>query len=68
MGQRIPESRWAVIASQCGPEERVEIQRRIDVLQEDLIHVEEWDGDTQDDINRTIYFFRQLLLLSGPHH
>ena len=66
LGQRIPESRWVAIASQCGPNERIEIKKRIASLEGELTNVDEWDGDTQDDINRTIYFFRQLLLLSEP--
>jgi hypothetical protein len=63
LGQQIPSSRWPVIAEQCGTEEVTEIRSRITQLQQELAQVEEWDGDTQDDINGAIYAFEQVILL-----
>lgn len=56
-----PQDRWEAIAFQCGPEEIAEIEHRIAALRRELREVEEWDGDTQDDINIAIYQFSQLL-------
>lgn len=40
-----------------------EIKKRIDALRTELANVEEWDGDTQDDINIAISKFSRLLAL-----
>ena len=63
LGQSIPQSRWAAIAAKCGPTELAEIQIRIAKLRSELVAVEEWDGDTQDDIHVAIDFFTQLAAL-----
>lgn len=44
--ETIPESRWAMIASMCGPAELEELHERNSRLQSDLLVVEDWDGDT----------------------
>jgi len=62
--ENVPESEWSEIASQCQAPEREEIEQRIKSLKEELESVEAWDGDTQDDIHKTIYFFEQLIALS----
>lgn len=62
-GQSIPQSRWPAIAAQCGADEVVEIHLRIAKLRAELEAVEEWDGDTQDDIHIAIDFFMQLAAL-----
>ena len=59
----IPEAKWPAIASQCGAAEVVEIQARITSLKTELADVEEWDGDTQDDIHKAITLFEGLLRL-----
>ncbi len=38
---------------------------RIDALKAESATVEEWDGDTQDDIHETISGFARLLVLAG---
>ncbi|UWX03486.1 hypothetical protein H1235_10175 [Pseudoxanthomonas sp. NC8] len=63
--QRVPETKWQEIAAQCGPQEVQEIYARIASLKAELLTVEDWDGDTQDDINLTIAFFNGLLQLTG---
>jgi hypothetical protein len=63
LGQLIPRTRWPAIAEQCGADEVAELRSRIQQLRRELENVEEWDGDTQDDINSAIYFFDQLILL-----
>ena len=60
----IPESRWASIAAQCGPQETEELQVRIGALQAELETAQPWDGDTIDDIHKTIAFFRKILVLT----
>lgn len=66
--ERIPATKWQLIAAQCGPEELGEIHTRIASLQAELLTVEDWDGDTQDDINMTIAFFNGLLQLANGDH
>lgn len=63
--QQIPHEKWVAIASQCGPAEIAEIERRIESLRAELETVEAWDGDTRDDINLAIYQFSQLLRMAG---
>jgi hypothetical protein len=63
LGQQIPSARWPAIAEQCGVDEVAEIRSRIQLLRQELENVEEWDGDTKDDIYGAIYFFDQLILL-----
>ena len=62
--QGIPGVRWDAIASHCGPSEIEEIKARIIALKEELATVEEWDGDTQDDIHFAIARFSRLLELT----
>lgn len=59
--ERIPESKWADIAKQCGVDEIAEIKARIEALKTELESVEEWDGDTQDEIHMAIARFSMLL-------
>ncbi|HEX6749385.1 MAG TPA: VOC family protein [Longimicrobium sp.] len=61
----IPRDAWPRIAAACGAAERAEIAARIAELRRELETVEAWDGDTRDDIWRTIHFFEELLRLSG---
>jgi len=63
--QRIPEAKWQEIAAQCGAEEVQEIHARVASLKAELLTIEEWDGDTQDDINLSIAFFNGLLQLAN---
>lgn len=63
--ERIPEGRWNAIAGHCGAPEVAEIKARIAALKAELATVEEWDGDTQDDIHLAISSFSRLLLLAG---
>lgn len=44
--EAMPESRWAMIASMCGPAELEELHERNSRLKSDLLVVEDWDGDT----------------------
>lgn len=57
---RIPDAKLPAIAAQCGVAELAEIRVRIDSLREELTTIEEWDGDTQDDIHLAISFFNKL--------
>ena len=61
----IPSAMWPRIAAQCGAAEIAEIHQRIAALQEELTTVGQWDGDTQDDVHRTIELFRAILTLTG---
>lgn len=63
--ERISEEKWAAIASQCGAAERAEIKNRIASLEAELETIEDWDGDTADEINMAIYRFSQLLRLTA---
>lgn len=63
--QHIPDARWDAIAEQCGQVEIAEIEARIASLKAELATVEEWDGETQDDIHFAIYRFSRLLKLTG---
>ena len=60
----IPQSQWETIAAQCGPAEVAELKERIAALHAELQTIEEWDGDTKDDIHKTIHFFREILALA----
>ena len=51
------------IAAECGPDEVTEIHERMGALRSELNAVESWDGDTGDDIHRTLEFFAELLAL-----
>jgi len=64
-GQPIPKVRWPAIAALCGPAEVAEMHERVARLRTELAAVEEWDGDTRDDIHIAIQFFRQLIALSA---
>ncbi|RFP08167.1 hypothetical protein D0T23_30125 [Duganella sp. BJB475] len=57
----IPEAQWQAIAADCGRVEFQDIERRIQNLKNELAETLEWDGDTQDDINRALRFFKSLL-------
>lgn len=63
--QRISDEKWTAIAQQCGDEEVAEIRSRIDALRAELATVEEWDGDTQDEIHRAIAQFARVLELAS---
>ena len=66
--ERLPATRCRQIAVQCGPEEICEIHDRIASLKAELLTVEDWDGDTQDDINMAIAFFNGLLQFCDGDH
>lgn len=59
----IPEKNWPNIAGQLGHEDLPEIQQRIDALKTELETIPDWDGDTQVEINKAIYFFNELIRL-----
>lgn len=59
----IPQAQWPAIAAACGPAEFQEIEVRVQSLMQELADTPDWDGDTQDDINRTMWFFNSLLAL-----
>ncbi|GAA0423969.1 hypothetical protein ACFOY5_13255 [Massilia aurea] len=63
--ERIPEARWNAIAAHCGAPEVAEIKARIAALKAELATIQEWDGDTQDDIHLSISRFSCLLVLTG---
>lgn len=63
--QRIPEAKWNAIAAHCDAPEVAEIKARIAALKAELATIEEWDGDTQDDIHLAISSFSRLLALTG---
>jgi len=57
----IPKAQWQTIAADCGQAEFQDIERRIQNLKSELAETPEWDGDTQDDINSALWFFKSLL-------
>jgi hypothetical protein len=59
----IPQTKWPAIAAACGPAEFQEIENRIRSLLQELAETPDWDGDTQDDINKALWFFKSLLAL-----
>lgn len=59
----IPQAQWQSIAANCGPAEFEEIETRIQNLKQELTETPDWDGDTQDDINKALWFFKSLLAL-----
>lgn len=61
--EAIPEARWQAIAAECGHAEFQDIQNRIHNLMSELAATPSWDGDTQDDINRALWFFKSVLAL-----
>jgi hypothetical protein len=63
--ERIPEARWNAIAAHCSAPEVAEIKARIAALKAELATIQEWDGDTQDDIHLSISRFSCLLVLTG---
>jgi len=65
--ESIPQARWDAIAERCQADEIAEIRERIDSLKLELASVEEWDGDTQDEINIAISKFLSLLRLALAH-
>lgn len=60
----VPRHALLALAARCGQPEQDEIARRITALREEWETVPAWDGDTQDDIWRTIEFFEELLALA----
>ncbi|WP_421549618.1 hypothetical protein [Pseudomonas yamanorum] len=62
--ERIPDAKWMEVAKHCGREEVADIQKRIESLKAELVSVEGWDCDTQDEINATIFRFSNLLKLA----
>lgn len=65
--QNIPQERWEAIATQCGAAEIAEIKTRIASLKADREAVEDWDGDTRDDLYFAIADFTRLLELASAH-
>lgn len=63
--ESIPDAKWVAVAKQCGDEDIADIQERIASLKAELASVEDWDGDTQDDINVAIFRFSNLLRLAS---
>ncbi|MFJ4246658.1 hypothetical protein [Pseudomonas sp. NPDC089741] len=63
--QSISDDKWVAIAQQCGDEEVAEIRDRIDALKAELLTVEDWDGDTQDEIHLAIAHFTRMLKLAS---
>ncbi|KQV59492.1 hypothetical protein ASE26_27400 [Duganella sp. Root198D2] len=63
--ERISSSKLSTIAMLCGTSELAEIQDRINALRIELTTVEDWDGDTQDDIHLAIEFFNKLAGMVG---
>ena len=59
--EKISADGWRAIAKQCGASEIHEIEQRIARLRAELETIEEWNGDTQDDIHLAISSFTQLL-------
>lgn len=59
--ENISDVGWQAIATQCGAAELAEIQERINKLRAELETVEEWDGDTQDDLYFAISTLTRLL-------
>lgn len=59
--ENISDAGWQAIATQCGPAEIAEIQERIIKLRAELETVEEWDGDSQDDLYFAISTLTRLL-------
>ncbi|MDG9782610.1 hypothetical protein [Metapseudomonas otitidis] len=59
-----PAERWDAIASECGADEVLEIEQRLYALRLELDAVEDWDGDTRDDIHKAIEQFSRLLQLA----
>lgn len=62
--ESIPDASWKAVAKQCQKEEIADIRGRIEALKSELASIEEWDGDTQDDINVAISEFSYLLKLA----
>jgi hypothetical protein len=62
--QNISEARWEAIAQQCAEEEIAEIRARIASLKAAREAVEDWDGDTRDDLYFAIANFTRLLELA----
>lgn len=63
--QRISDEKWTAIAQQCGDEEVAEIHGRINALRAELATVEDWDGDTQDEIHLAIAQFTRMLQIAS---
>ncbi|WP_434628521.1 hypothetical protein J3P84_05410 [Pseudomonas sp. Z1-29] len=59
--ENISDAGWQAIATQCGAAELAEIQERILKLRAELEIVEEWDGDTQDDLYLAISTLTRLM-------
>lgn len=58
---RDQEARWQAVAVDGGQVEFQEIENRIQNLKSELAATPAWDGDTQDDTNRALLFFKSLL-------
>jgi hypothetical protein len=65
--EKISDEKWLEIATLCGPAETAEIEIRINDLRAELETIEDWDGDTQDDVNSAIYKFKLLLETARAH-
>lgn len=58
---RLPSSAISRIASKCRKDEIADAHILLKELKAELATVPEWDGDTHDDIWRTIELFRAIL-------
>lgn len=65
--QDIPQQRWEAIATQCGAEEIAEIKTRIASLKAAREAIEDWDGDSRDDLYFAIANFTRLLELATAY-
>ncbi len=65
--QNISPIGWELISRQCGAEEIAEIKTRIASLKAAREAVEDWDGDTRDDLYFAIAHFTRLLELATAH-
>ncbi|MGC5699144.1 hypothetical protein J4P02_02955 [Pseudomonas sp. NFXW11] len=62
--QNIPAAAWEAIAKQCAEAEVADIKTRIASLKAAREAVEDWDGDTRDDLYFAIANFNRLLELA----
>ncbi|WP_226505181.1 hypothetical protein [Pseudomonas sp. MWU16-30317] len=65
--ESVSQASWKAIAVRCRDEEVADIRGRIEGLKLQLASVEEWDCDTQDEINVAISKFSYLLKLASAN-
>ena len=63
-----PEDRVKKMAALCGVIEIRDILGRLDTLAADRAALEDWDGDTQDDIARMQKFYAMVLSRVDPRY